>query len=220
MATILPKEVKRQFFSSSDHYKQYRKRWSWLVNSSDHAALGPEHFLLHLVLMGQDWRLGFSSFVNPTKIANGHWGKWGARIAYERLQKRNEVAKEKHPLAVYDGLVTDEMCKEALRILPRGLACGATRILEGVKDDPYSPVEGYNLTPEQEAQADYDAALRGYLSTLRLHRDDYEREILLFELSHPTLREQERFHLLHQRLCDRALEVKEEIRAMVQELSK
>jgi hypothetical protein len=160
MANILPKRIQREFFTDAEHFANYRKRWSWLNNSKDHAPLKAVHYLIDQLVRGKDYSRAFGEITNENKLSNGGWGEWGMREAYADLTRRNTVPKEEHPLAVYDGLVTEEMIAKVMPLLPNLWSANGHF------------ADSYVLNEEDEKQAAYEEWLSIIAGRLRMHGEN------------------------------------------------
>lgn len=114
----LPRDTWNSFFESKEHYLKFRARWAQLNDTSDEnrPLLAAAYYLLTSALRGRDWRRGFAPVTNQTKLAHGaqplraaSQALWDCKSPYNRRAGF---------LAVFDGLVTEEMANAACAWLP------------------------------------------------------------------------------------------------------
>lgn len=83
----LSKEVTKQFFGEENDYARLKTHWSKMINDKEaRKSLQAEHHLLYLILMGRDWRKGFTACTNVKKLSNGQNPLMGLRNALYRFK--------------------------------------------------------------------------------------------------------------------------------------
>ncbi len=111
----LSRALTARIFSNPASYDALRRHWSGLVNSDACHTLAAEHHLLYSVLLGRDWRRGFTPITNPRRLAQNGFGGWSLWFALARLHSPWHNA---HLLAPFDGLVTTDMLAQVRALLP------------------------------------------------------------------------------------------------------
>jgi hypothetical protein len=111
----LTRTISSQFFRDAAHYHAFRQHWRMLLASPRKHELRAHHHLLYCMLLGRDWRGGFTPIRNQRKLANGGFYNWGLVHAVRMLrswQATDDV------LAPFEGLVTPEMLELLRPMLP------------------------------------------------------------------------------------------------------
>ena len=111
----LPRAITARFFPTPDSYNSFRKHWSDLINSERKHELTAAHHLLHLALIGKDWRRAFTPISNQRKLDNGAF--WGWRM-FDAMFKLHSKFSEEELLAPFDGLATPQMLQDLRVFLP------------------------------------------------------------------------------------------------------
>lgn len=93
-------------FPQPDSYQQLRQHWSQLVNSEEKHELAAAHHLLYLVLLGKDWRKGFTPPTNARQLANGAFYNWAMFKALALFHSSHHQTWLLEPFA---GLITPDM---------------------------------------------------------------------------------------------------------------
>ena len=112
----LPRAVTAQFFVDPSAYAALRAHWRTLMTSDRRHTLAAEHHLLYLVLIGKDWRTGFTPITNPCKLANGAFMGWSP---FRALSVLHSPWHEQSLLAPFNGHVTSTMLAQLRPYIPR-----------------------------------------------------------------------------------------------------
>ena len=120
----LTKEVTRTFFGNDEGYHALERHWSALVNSPARKTLGPEHYLLYQVLRGKDWRKGFTTITNESKLNNGAFYDWGLCHALRRLHATRAREELLAPFAglIDSGFIKADALQKVKAFLPRSVS--------------------------------------------------------------------------------------------------
>jgi hypothetical protein len=111
----LPRTISSQLFHNTAHYQAFRQHWRMLLASPRKHELHAHHHLLYCMLLGRDWRRGFTPIRHPRKLANGGFYNWSLVHAVRMLRYWQATAAV---LAPFDGLVTPEMLELLRPMLP------------------------------------------------------------------------------------------------------
>lgn len=66
------KDTKKSFFTSKEHYEQFRAAWSKAANQEKEADRpGPEAYILYALIRGYPENWGFTPITNPKKLESG-----------------------------------------------------------------------------------------------------------------------------------------------------
>jgi hypothetical protein len=115
----LPKAITAQFFPDASSYAALRRHWSALVRSDCRHDLTATHHLLYRVLLGKDWRAGFTPITNTRKLDNGAYPGW---VLFRALWELHAPWKEQWLLAPFEGLVTVPMLELVRQVVPKRLS--------------------------------------------------------------------------------------------------
>ena len=111
----LPRAVTARFSATPSEYEALRRHWSGVINSDARHDLRAEHHILYQVLLGRDWRRGFTPPTNLRKLLNGAFHGWSLWQALARLHSEWHAAQLLEP---FGGLVTPDMLNDARAIVP------------------------------------------------------------------------------------------------------
>src|SRR5258708_6355585 len=111
----LPRAITAQVLTDPAAYNNLRLHWRELVSSPRKDELTATHHLLYAILLGRDWRKGFTCISNRRKLDNGAFHGWMMFRAVAALHKSSTEAEL---LAPFDGLVTPAMLEYIRHIVP------------------------------------------------------------------------------------------------------
>ena len=101
-------------FGSKQHYIDFKKKWSEIVNSDKKHTLTSSDFVLYALLRGRDWRKGFTLPVEHkgNYESRNPFNVFGSiRKAFRNLEQdtvRNKI------IELFDGLLTMDMIDKAI----------------------------------------------------------------------------------------------------------
>jgi hypothetical protein len=110
----LPPAITAQFLIDPLRFHDLRRHWRTLMASPRKHELTAKHHLLYLILLGKDWRKGFTCVTNRRKLENGAFQGW---IMFRALVALHWSDPEQL-LAPFDGLVTPTMLEQIRRLVP------------------------------------------------------------------------------------------------------
>jgi len=110
----LPRTITVQFLDDPQRFHSLRRHWRTLMTSPRKHELTAKHHLLYLILLGKDWRKGFTCVTNRRKLENGAFQGW---IMFRALYALHWSDPEPL-LAPFDGLVTPAMLEHIRRLVP------------------------------------------------------------------------------------------------------
>jgi hypothetical protein len=111
----LPRAITAQILNDSETYYSLCAHWGKLIRSPRKHELAAQHHLLYAILLGKDWRKGFTPISNRRKLDNGAYYAWrlfGALAALHLSSTQAEL------LAPFDGLVTPRMLEQVRKLVP------------------------------------------------------------------------------------------------------
>ena len=111
----LPRAITAQILTDSETYNVIRRRWSELMRSPRRNELKAVHHLLYLVLLGKDWRKGFTCVSNRRKLDNGAFYGW---TLFKALAALHMPSQEPEVLMPFDGVVTPFMLQRVRELVP------------------------------------------------------------------------------------------------------
>src|SRR5258708_30846044 len=117
----LPRTITAQVLADPVAYDNLRLYWRGLVSSSRKHELTAAHHLLYAILLGRDWRKGFTCITNRRKLDNGAFHGW---MMFRAVAALHKPSYEAELLAPFDGLVTPKMLHYIRQVVPAQNAYG------------------------------------------------------------------------------------------------
>ncbi|HLY26861.1 MAG TPA: hypothetical protein VKQ72_11010 [Aggregatilineales bacterium] len=111
----LPRAITAQVLTDPATYNNLRLHWRKLMSSPRKHDLGAAHHLLYAILLGRDWRKGFTCITNRRKLDNGAFQGW---MLFRAVAALHKPSAEAELLAPFDGLVTLTMLQHIRQIVP------------------------------------------------------------------------------------------------------
>ena len=111
----LPKMITAQLLGEPTAYQALRSHWSQMMNSDRRHELTAAHHLLYSVLLGKDWRRGFTFVTNDKKLANGAYPSWGL---FRALRLFHSQYHHDQLLAPFDNLITLATLRKLRALVP------------------------------------------------------------------------------------------------------
>jgi hypothetical protein len=141
----LPRTITVQFLDDPQRFYSLRHHWRELMNSHHKHELTAKHHLLYLILLGKDWRKGFTCVTNRRKLENGAFQGW---IMFRALAALHWSDPEQL-LAPFDGLVTPTMLEQIRDLVP-------VQTASGYRPEQFTtqfPFDAYTVTATDSANA-------------------------------------------------------------------
>ncbi|MEP7289334.1 MAG: hypothetical protein ABI947_26580 [Chloroflexota bacterium] len=111
----LPRTITAKVLVDPTVYDNLRWHWRDLMSSTRKHELHAAHHLFYAILLGRDWRKGFTCITNCRKLDNGAFYGWALFRAVAALHKPSFEAEL---LAPFDGLATLTMLQHIRQIVP------------------------------------------------------------------------------------------------------
>src|SRR5260221_11924494 len=111
----LPRTVTAQILTDPTAHNLLRLHWRELMTSPRKHELSAAHHLLYVILLGRDWRKGFTCVSNQRKLDNGAFHGW---MMFRAVAALHKTSAEAELLAPFDGLVTPAMLEYIRQIVP------------------------------------------------------------------------------------------------------
>jgi hypothetical protein len=115
MMNTLPQAITDQFYTDSQDFHNLRQHWRELMTSPRKHELAATHHLLYLILLGKDWRKGFTGVTNQRKLDNGAYHGW---ILFRAIAALHRPSCKAELLAPFDGLVKPQTLDHVRRLVP------------------------------------------------------------------------------------------------------
>ena len=111
----LPRTITSQILIDPDVYTRFRVHWREMMTSSRKHELHAAHHLVYAILLGRDWRKGFTCPTNHRKLENGAFYGW---MLFRALAVLHRPSREAELLAPFDGIVMPAMLQPIRQLVP------------------------------------------------------------------------------------------------------